>query len=320
MSTPQSVTVETGSRLHFGPLTNGLSRGRLFGGIGMMIDVPRLSVKIRRAGRNHIDCLPQHKEKAERVLQRVRACFEDLGPLELNVETETELHSGLGTGTQLSVAIVEGMLRLAGEISSPTRLFALSDRGKRSALGIHGFVSGGFLLDGGKREPGSLGTLLARLDVPEEWRVLLITPNDRSGLSGDAEAAAFQDLQAMPLSTTNELSRLVLLEILPALSEKDCPAFASALHEYGSLVGDYFSEIQGGRYAHPAMRELVPWLRERNVVGTGQTSWGPTMFAFFENDADASDIAESIDNDPRWRGCTIRIARPLNRGAKIEVS
>lgn len=320
MSTPQSVTVETGSRLHFGPLTNGLSRGRLFGGIGMMIDVPRLSLKVRRAARDCIDCPPQHAEKVKRVLQRVRVSYDKLGPIELKVEAETELHSGLGTGTQLSVAIVEGMLRLAGEISTPTRLFELSDRGKRSALGIHGFVRGGFLLDGGKRDPGSLGTLLARLEVPEEWRILLITPTDCSGLSGEAEAAAFQDLQAMPLSTTSELSRLVLLEILPALSEKDCSAFASALHEYGALVGDYFSEIQGGRYAHPAMRELVPWLRERNVLGTGQTSWGPTMFAFFENGADANDIAESIDSDPRWDGCTIRIARPLNRGAKIEVS
>jgi beta-RFAP synthase len=320
MSTPQSVTVETGSRLHFGPLTNGLSRGRLFGGIGMMIDSPRLSLKVRRAGRDRIDCLPQHKEKAERVLQRVRACFEDLGPLELNVETETELHSGLGTGTQLSVAIAEGILRLAGESSTPTRLSEFSGRGKRSALGIHGFSQGGFLLDGGKREPGSLGTLLVRVDVPEEWRILLVTPTDRSGLSGAAEAAAFQNLQAMPLSTTGELSRLVLLEILPALSEKSFSAFAAALHEYGAIVGDYFSEIQGGRYAHPAMRELIRWLRERNVVGTGQTSWGPTIFAFFENDTEASAIVKSIEKDSRWSGCTIRIARPLNRGAKIEVS
>ncbi|HSG72110.1 MAG TPA: hypothetical protein VLA12_16950, partial [Planctomycetaceae bacterium] len=61
MSTPQSVTVETGSRLHFGPLTNGLSRGRLFGGIGMMIDVPRVAVKIHRAERSHVDCPAQHR-------------------------------------------------------------------------------------------------------------------------------------------------------------------------------------------------------------------------------------------------------------------
>ncbi|HSG71847.1 MAG TPA: hypothetical protein VLA12_15635, partial [Planctomycetaceae bacterium] len=256
----------------------------------------------------------------ERVLQQMRACHKDLGPLELRIVAETELHSGLGTGTQLSVAIVEGILRLEGETSTPVRLSELSGRGKRSALGIHGFSRGGFLLDGGKREPDSLGTLLVRVDVPEEWRILLVTPTDRTGLSGEAEVVAFQNLQAMPLMTTGELSRLVLLEILPALSEKNFSAFAAALHEYGAIVGDYFSEIQGGRYAHPAMCELVSWLREENVTGTGQTSWGPTMFAFFENDAEVSRIANTIENDSRWSGCRVRIARPLNRGAKIEVT
>jgi beta-RFAP synthase len=320
MSIPQSVTVATGSRLHFGPLTNGLSRGRLFGGIGMMIDAPRLSVAICRSDCDRVDAPAQQTAKIAQVLERLRSEFAALGALSLKVEAEADLHSGLGAGTQLSLAIVEGSLRLLGEETSPARLAELSGRGKRSALGIHGFHCGGFLLDGGKREEASLGTLLARLNVPEEWRILLVTPTDRTGLSGEAESVAFQNLQAMPLSTTGELSRLVLLEILPALSEHNFAAFAAALHDYGAIVGDYFSEIQGGRYAHSAMRELIPWLRERNVSGAGQTSWGPTIFAFFETETSANEMVQEIAQEARWQECRLRIARPLNCGATVRVS
>jgi beta-ribofuranosylaminobenzene 5'-phosphate synthase len=320
MSHPLSVTVETGSRLHFGPLTNGLSRGRLFGGIGMMIDVPAARLEIRPAETDSFEASPPVRDKIEPLLERVRGEISPLRPLHVQIETEADLHSGLGTGSQLSLAVVAALLRLANEDLSADRLAELSDRGKRSALGIHGFLHGGFLLDGGKRRPDQVGTLLARFEVPESWRLVLVTPTDRSGLSGEAEAAAFRDLQAMPLATTGELSRLVLLEILPALAERNFSAFAAGLHAYGSIVGDYFADIQGGRYAHPTIGELVTWLGQRGVTGTGQTSWGPSLFALVEQTTQANELAAAIQNDPRWNGCRVRIARPLNRGASVAVS
>jgi len=318
---PHSVRIQTGARLHFGPLTNGLQRGRLFGGIGMMIDWPRLEVTVRRC---EVDCGDVPAELETKVGE-IRDCYRERygaassRPLSVAVKSQTGLHAGLGTGTQLAMAIAAGIDRLLDGHHTLVELAQAVGRGHRSALGVHGFQQGGFLVDGGKREAGELGTLVARQAVPPEWRILLVTPADTHGLSGADELRAFETLEAMPEAVTNQLCRLVLMDLLPALQEHDFTGFSSALHAYGALVGDYFAAIQGGRYADPRMCRLVEWLRESGVTGVGQSSWGPTIFAFCENEDRANRLQARILLETSWNDCRLLTAGPLNAGANIAV-
>src|SRR5256885_2047192 len=78
-------------------------------------------------------------------------------------------------------------------------------RGKRSALGVHGFAQGGFLVEAGKRDADGVAPLTARADFPEDWRVVLVLPPWGQGLHGAAEGRALQGLQAgaWPLALTD---------------------------------------------------------------------------------------------------------------------
>ena len=106
------------------------------------------------------------------------------------------LHAGLGTGTQLGMAAASALSLAAGlpELT-PEELAERIGRGKRSGLGVHGFARGGFLVDGGKRGPGGVAPLVARVDFPEAWRVVLVLPPGQPGLHGEGEGRAFEQLR-----------------------------------------------------------------------------------------------------------------------------
>lgn len=318
---PQSVRIQTGARLHFGPLTNGLRRGRLFGGIGMMIDEPVLEVVVRRSEEDRLRVPQALREKVCRIRDRYRAAFGNAASetVDIAVTSKTGLHAGLGAGTQLAMAVSSGFDRLHGRQHTFGELARAVGRGRRSALGVHGFQRGGFLVDGGKRDAGELGTLVTRQPVPVGWTILLITPTDTQGLSGPQELKAFETLEAMPEAVTNQLCRLVLMDLLPALQERDFAGFSSALYSYGTLVGDYFAAIQGGRYADPRMGRLVDRLRSAGISGVGQSSWGPTIFAFCEDEDRADHLKSQISLATESHDCRFLTASPLNSGASIEV-
>jgi beta-RFAP synthase len=191
-------------------------------------------------------------------------------------------------------------------------------RGARSALGIHGFARGGFLIDGGKSRPDVVGTLAARADFPADWRMLLVTPESRPGLAGSAEIDAFGKLPGMSGATCDHLCRIVLAELLPAVLEADFKACGEALYEFGENVGEYFAPVQGGVYADAEMAELVAHLRQRGVRGVGQTSWGPTIFALCSNANEAAALVHDLAECGRWNDCRMCLAAPLNTGAAIE--
>src|SRR5207237_1167704 len=111
-------------------------------------------------------------------------------------------------------------------------------RGRRSALGIHGFAQGGFLVEAGRRR-GGISPLVARSAVPESWRIVLIVPARARGLHGVNERSAFRRLQARKQTRTsvNALCRLIVMELLPALADQDLKEFGRALYEFNLRVG-----------------------------------------------------------------------------------
>ena len=319
---PSEVLITTGARLHFGPLSYAPQSGRHFGGAGMMIDSPGFRVTVRKSEMEEIVAGGATLSRVRCLLARYRErCSSDRQPppVRIAIDEEIPAHAGLGSGTQLALAVAEALAILAGEGTCPPDVLAARmGRGARSAIGLNGFARGGFLVDGGKRDRESPGVIVARIDVPSEWRFVLVTPSDRPGLSGTAESDAFARLAPMPDETTERLCRVLLLDLLPAIVSADFAAASTALDEYGRRVGEYFAPVQGGIFAHPRMRELAEDLRKRGIAGVGQTSWGPTLFALMGDEDAANRLLHSL-RDSDWRDCALRVARPLNTGAAVEV-
>jgi beta-ribofuranosylaminobenzene 5'-phosphate synthase len=76
------------------------------------------------------------------------------------------------------------------------------------------------------------------------------------------------------------LCRLVLLDLLPAVIEHDLNTFGEALTELQERVGACFAPAQGGLFASTASAEIVAELSRLSLIGAGQSSWGPTLYAF----------------------------------------
>ena len=218
------------------------------------------------------------------------------------------------------MAVATALALLADEPDiSPVTLARRVGRGARSAIGIHGFGQGGFLVDAGKDHEELIGRLEAHVDVPSDWRFLLVVPPGPSaGLWGRDESEALKKLPATSPAMTERLRTLAVSEMVPALTAKDCGRFGEAVFEFGRAVGEYFRPVQGGTYASPAAGELVEWIRARGFRGVAQSSWGPTLAVCCADQASAESLREQLHADSHWQSTHTRIVRPLNAGAKVQ--
>ena len=318
-----TITVQTGARLHFGLLAVQAASGRNFGGVGLMVQSPGGVLSVEASERD--ECLADAEIAARLTVwrdeYRSRCPREHRPPAcRIRVTQTIPSHAGLGSGTQTALALAAALSRFGGEQNvAALELARRVGRGARSALGIHGFERGGLLVEGGKRQADEISPLVARLEFPSDWRVLLVMPNDRRGLSGDAERAAFTKLTPMSASLTDKLCRIVLMELLPAVASKDFETSAAALHEFGQLNGSHFTPVQGGVFADLQMSELAQCLADQGCVGLGQSSWGPTLWILCRNDADAVRCREQIALHPSGKACTIRLTTAQNDGAAFGV-
>ncbi|GAC1448021.1 MAG: beta-ribofuranosylaminobenzene 5'-phosphate synthase [Isosphaeraceae bacterium] len=277
------LRVRVPGRLHFGLLGWGVLDRRQFGGVGLMIEQPGLEVVVERSG--HWDAEGPLAERALRIVREVATQLKegglDCGPLIVRTLGSWRAHVGLGVGTQLSLAIARAMTELVGLTGATVETLArLTDRGRRSGIGIHGFDKGGLIIDGGRGTRSEVPTCLVQRPFPRQWSILIVIPESGVGLHGDEELEAFNTLQSIPDPITDRLCRLVLLGLLPALIETDLRAFGLALQEIQSEVGKAFGPVQGGRFSAPDAEAMVQRMSQLGLHGAGQSSWGPTLYAF----------------------------------------
>lgn len=320
--TGSRLLLRTPSRLHFGLLGWGPGAKRQFGGLGLMIRSPDIEMTVEPATTQRVE--GPLSERVERILGTLRDRLVELGihprPVAIRIHRAPAEHVGLGVGTQLSLAVATAVMKLNG-VAEPTseQLARLTGRGRRSGIGLHGFRLGGFLVDGGRKTESSVPPLLCRLDFPEEWSILLIQPPGRHGLHGPEEVRAFAGLPPIADAMTDRLCRLVLLAILPAIAERDIRTFGQALEELQSHVGACFAPAQGGIYSSPHAEAIIRELRQIGFHGCGQSSWGPSLYAFSERPPREIAAAHERIADRlvvRHRAAVTTVAD--NRGATVE--
>ena len=308
--------------MHFGILSYEPVEGRQFGGAGLMIDSPGFQLLVKPNARDEVSGPEECKKRSLEFLKRYRslALKQPPPPCRIEIRRTIPSHLGLGSGTQLGLAIAKSLSLLAGEETVDTVVLATRvGRGVRSALGIHGFEKGGFLLDAGKEDEKTVGTLEAREVFPDGWRLLLVIPQDGpAGLSGQDEQKAFSRLPPMSQQMSARLCRISHQEMLPAVRNAEFDRFSTSVYEFGNTVGEFFASVQGGVFASPQTVALIRYLREQGIQGVGQSSWGPTVFALLPNQHSADQIRAGLSADSRWEGSCFQIAKPLNASAIIE--
>lgn len=317
---PQRVVIETGCRLHFGLLSVGRSTGRQFGGAGVMLDSPGYTISFELSDHDQLFVPPELQSRVADSLRRLRESAPTSANQRLRIEILEEVprHAGLGSGTQLGMAIAKGWNLVSGAAPLPAvELARRVGRGLRSAIGVHGFEHGGFLIEAGKLGD-EISPLTYRCDFPADWRFVLITPPHAAGLSGSDEVQGFAELPPMPEATTAMLWQILNESLRPAIARQDFAATSEALYEYGRIVGEYFSPVQGDVYASPAMVQLADRLRSEDIRGIGQTSWGPTLFVLCPSELTAKELTSWLGTIPECQECSVSIATPRNHGAEMQ--
>jgi beta-RFAP synthase len=301
MSAPASLFLEAPARLHFGVLDLRGSLGRRFGGLGAAIPSPSLLLEARPAP--EVTARGPDAGRAREYARRFLDHHRVSGGVELVVHRAIPPHSGLGSGTQLGLAVARVLAELYRLPADAPSLAHAVGRGRRSAIGTWTFALGGFIVEGGRRPAGdAIAPLLARYDVPERWRCVVAVPPGAPGLSGEAEAAAFDQLPPPAEREVERVAHLVLMQLLPALAEGDLAGFGGALSAVQRLTGAWFAPRQGGIFAPGPGVELIEQMGAWGVPGVGQSSWGPAVYGIVDGPAAGAELAGRLRERLAGRG------------------
>lgn len=316
---PQAVEVITPSRLHFGLLSVRRGEHDRYGGVGAMVSAPGIRLVVRRG--RELGATGPLAVRAQRVARRVGLMLLGRTPeVAIRIHSAPPEHVGLGTGTQLSMAVAAAVGALFGRTpADAAELGRWAGRGHRSVVGVHGFVHGGLIWDPGGTAGEETGCSIRHAPLPAAWRFVLFRPRGKRGLWGHRERRAFAHLPPVSAERMVSLRREAAEVLWPAAASGDFDAFSESLYRYGYQAGMNFSQAQGGPFADPRLESLVQQIRALGVRGVGQSSWGPTLFALLRDEASACEFVQRLRAMPDTEDLCICVARPDNQGARVRV-
>jgi beta-ribofuranosylaminobenzene 5'-phosphate synthase len=326
------VEIDTPSRLHFTLIDLNGSLGRIDGGIGVALNSPRIKIRIKPAGLG--EAKSENGDKNRSIPPVIEPIFKKLKNY-LNIEENFQFdlvdsipkHIGLGSNTQLALAVAKGVTYFMGLELPADQLARAVSRGGTSGIGVATFSSGGFVMDGGHRlkdkaeflpshySEAAPPKLMFRSDVPANWYFVMTTPYIGQGLHGDPEAEIFKNNCPVPKIEVQSLSHLILMKLLPALAEEDIVTFGSALQR---IQGLGFKRVEN-EIQDQVVKNLYDFYYENGALGAGLSSFGPTTYALVDGESSARHLKSDVEKYLRDQGiaCDVKYSNVDNNGAKL---
>ena len=316
------VYIKTPARLHLGLIDLNGELGRMFGGLGVGIDHPNVIVEAEQSHGLSIE--GQEIELVNALANRFFTVYHIQPNFHINVKETIPPHVGLGSGTQISLAVAVALAKLSNVQASVQELTFAMNRARRTGVGTAIFQHGGFVVDGGKaitepNEPAKFPPLIYRQSFPTQWRFIVAIPNLIQGLSNSQENHAFDRLAKMQTEEVGKICRLTMLKLLPALTEVDIKNFGEALTSIQEVIGGYFAQVQGGKFTRTDVEDTVDFIRKIGVYGVGQSSWGPALYGVIKQE-DAKQVLEKVRAYlNKNAGGEAFIAKANNKGATVKL-
>src|ERR1051325_1430104 len=190
------VTVTTTARLHMGFFDLNGDLGRRFGSIGVSLDQPTIELQAWHA--HGFNAEGPGSKRAIKLAEKLGQALHLPGGMHMRLVQTIPEHAGLGSGTQMALAVGLAMNKLYDLDLILEDVAMLTERGARSGIGLGTFSAGGVVLDGGRGAQTLIPPVIARADFPEGWRIILIFDHGVAGLHGAEEIAAFRNLPEFP--------------------------------------------------------------------------------------------------------------------------
>ena len=308
------LRIKTPSRIHMTLIDLNGSIGRVDGGIGITLEEPSIEITAEKSEAVEVRGDPDLKDRMERACE---AICPGKG-ITIDIKKSYWNHIGLGSGTQAALAAGMAISKLYGTDISPWDIAVKAGRGGTSGIGIGSFEYGGFLLDGGHKMsaknaflPSSFSkgvlpaTLLANYDFPD-WDIVLAIP-PLKGAHDLYEKDIFAKVCPIPLHEVEKLCHIILMQMLPAILEKDLDTFGKTVNAIQD-IGFKKRELD----LQPGTRELISIIRDAGAPCAGMSSFGPTVYAI--TDSPDRVVSAVKDSHPE---CAIIKTKARNKGADI---
>jgi beta-ribofuranosylaminobenzene 5'-phosphate synthase len=317
------VYVKTPARLHFGLIDMNGGMGRFFGGLGVAIDRPNVVLEAQTA--KGFSVTGEKTELVTSLAKRFLETYRIKAGVSIHVEQSIPEHAGLGSGTQLALAVAKALAKLFQVKASIQQLSIAMGRMKRTGVGTAVFDRGGFVVDGGKKMKGgsvvheSFPPLIFRQPFPEDWKFVVAVPDVKKGLAKTEEKNAFGQMPPMPDKVVGRICQLTMMKLLPALMDRDIESFGDALTQIQVVIGDYFAGVQGGTFSSSTATETIEFMKKRGAYGVGQSSWGPAVYGLTQDETQAKQLQGEVEAFLQDRdGGQVFVANANNRGATIK--
>lgn len=292
------ISVKTPSRLHF-----GFFNFSEFSSAGVAIEKPNFFIEVEKSGKLKVEGFS--KERATRYAKIFIKKFNLDENLRVKIKEEIPKHVGLGSGTQLALAIGTAISKLFELNLDVENIAKITKRGKISKVGIFAFKYGGFVVDNRKD---------FNCKLPENWYWLVAIPRNKRGLSGRKENFAFINLPK--ISDEKKLERIKEKMIESAI-KKDIYPFGKAINELDIENGKVFSKFQNGTYISKDVENGIKILLENDAFTAGQSSWGPGFYGLFDSNENAKKIQNKLKNFFGEKA-EIFITKTNNKGAEVK--
>jgi beta-ribofuranosylaminobenzene 5'-phosphate synthase len=307
------MLIDTPKRLHLGIIDPSGSLGRRFGSLGVGIEYGYL-LRLEESDRPEIIAEnDEDKKDIKDALERMDRRFETGFDYYIKVERRIERHIGLGSTTQLKLAVGFGIAKLKKIDAEIEEISKVLGRGKNSGASTYVFKHGGFVIDAGVRN--GFPPLAFREEIPRDWAFLLIIPKLGRGLD-EVEEKPIMSTVTSRSEIAEKISHRILLGLIPAIRERKIEDFGRFLSEIQILVGKHFENYQGGIFRED-LEVLTDFLREK-TFGFGQSSWGPTLYGLIYK-KDYGNLKLQAEDWLKSYGisASVELGIPRNHGAKI---
>jgi beta-ribofuranosylaminobenzene 5'-phosphate synthase len=288
----EKLAISAPAHLHTGNFDLTGDLGRLYGTVGFAIDLP-LEVEVAKAKGIKAEDEAAYKF-AKRFVEKTH-----IEGAEVHIKREIPKFVGLGFHTTLALSIGVGLSKLYELNLSVEDVALIMGRGTITALGVYAFKTGGFIIEGGfkvdQREK-MVPPLIFQSALPKNWFFVVAVPEEsrlKIAKLREKEDEILENLKVMPKELSDELSRLVLVKLMPAFVEKDLKEFGEALTEFNQKLGRFWKDYQEGTYCNQVVEEGVKLMLRRSSCAC-QTSWGPTFYSIVKGESEAKRLTEEL--------------------------
>jgi beta-ribofuranosylaminobenzene 5'-phosphate synthase len=312
----QKVTITAPAHLHAGNFDLTGDLGRLYGTVGFAIDL-RLEVEVSKA-----KGIKAEDKSAYKFTKRMVDKFA-LEGAEVKINKDIPRFVGVGFHTTLALSIGIGLSKLYDLNLTVEDVSLLMGRGTITAMGLYAFKTGGFIVEGGFKVDSRtkmVPPLIFHGAVPKNWFFVVAIPNEsrqKIAEMRENEDEILGNLKLMPKELSDELSRLVLVKLMPAFVEKDLKSFGEALTAFNSKLGRFWRDYQEGTYCNQVVEEGIK-IMLRNSSLACQTSWGPTHYSIVKGKVAAEKLAAELKQFlDKSGGGEIYVTQASNHGALV---